>query len=85
MEYCAADIFWFLSIINLILFGLLIYIDGSTFILSRRIAQQLRETTSFLHAILLRASDREGPRDGTMATGPASQKYSGRLQTIAEE
>nr|WNI04733.1 V3 [Bindweed mottle virus] len=81
MQYCADGSIWFIISIHLIILIILIYIDGCTFIYSRRITGYVRQIASAVYHTVVARPEREGEGRAPVRT---RQTLLGPLDPIQE-
>ncbi|QVS02804.1 V4 [Trifolium virus 1] len=85
MDYCAELLFWWQTIVLILLISILFIINGKSFILLRGIARDVRETSRLLYGSLLGPDAAEGPRAAIIQTGHHLRRTESRLPPISEE
>nr|QVS02714.1 V4 protein [Trifolium virus 1]QVS02720.1 V4 protein [Trifolium virus 1] len=85
MDYCAELLFWWQTIVLILLLSILFIINGKSFVLVRGIARDVRETTGLLYGLVLGPNASEGPRNAIVQGGHNLRRTQSRLPTIPEE
>nr|ANA76388.1 V4 [Plantago lanceolata latent virus] len=85
MEYCSEVLFWTYFLIITIYFALILYFNGKTLLLGRRITEQLREVNCYCREAMASRPGEARVGEFTNSAGRLIPSSSCRLSKIPEE